>query len=196
LFAKLCSVLRISPGAFQSSDDNVTSLLDGYEFKSCFGSSQESVNGGIRIWTKSLGKVGCDDLVFLWGFRDKLNAGMLKSLLQGSHGIFSQEFDVCLVDKSCAIVVFLQPNLSQALLDIMNSEGISGSLRELVSEGLRAAGYETYKKACSLGLWEADLASSLNKVLAAPECCSPSDNETKPSEIYWCNNLMINLDDL
>ncbi|OMO86802.1 Ribonuclease CAF1 [Corchorus capsularis] len=198
LFAKLCYVLRITPGAIQSSDDNVTSLLDGYgnAIKSCFGNSHESVDGGIRIWTKSPRKVGCEDLVFLWGFRDRLSAGMLKSLLQGSHDIFSEEFDVCLVDKSCAIVAFMQPNLSQTLLDIMNSEGISGSLRELVSEGLRAAGYETYKKACSLGLWEVDLASSLEKAFAAPDCSSQSVSETKPSEIYWCSDLMINFDDL
>ncbi|XWS31189.1 hypothetical protein CRYUN_Cryun23aG0056100 [Craigia yunnanensis] len=185
LFAKLYSVLKITPGAVQSTDENVTSLLDGYAnvFKSCSRSSQESVDGGIRIWTKSPRKVGCEYLVFLWGFRDKLSARMLKSLLQGSHGVFSEEFDVCLVDKSCAIVIFLRPNLSQDLLDVMSSEGISGSLRELVSEGLRAAGYETYKRACSLGLWEANLASSLDKASATPACFSQSGSETKPSEI-------------
>ncbi|EOX93743.1 Poly(A)-specific ribonuclease PARN-like, putative isoform 3 [Theobroma cacao] len=195
LFAKLCSVLRITPGAIQSSDDNITSRLGGYahSFKSCSVSSQESVDGRIRIWTKSPRKVGCKHLVFLWGFRDSLSAGMLKSLLQGSHDVFSEEFDVCLVDKSCAIVVFLQPNLSQAFLDIMSSEGISGSLRELVSEGLRAAGYETYKRACGLGYWEADLASALDKASATPDCFSQSGSETNPSEVYWCNDLMINL---
>ncbi|XP_022728343.1 poly(A)-specific ribonuclease PARN-like isoform X2 [Durio zibethinus] len=198
LFAKLCSVLKIIPGAIQSSDENATSLLDGYAnvFKSCCGSSQESVDGGIRIWTKSPRKVGCEDLVFLWGFRDRLSAGMLKSLLQGSHDLFSEEFDVCLIDKSCAIVVFLRPNLSQALMDLMCSEGITGSLRELVSEGLRAAGYETYKRACSLGLWETDLACSLDKASATPDCFSQAGSETKSSEISWCNDLMINLDDL
>ncbi|XWS47142.1 hypothetical protein CRYUN_Cryun14cG0127900 [Craigia yunnanensis] len=154
LFAKLCSVLKIIPGAIQSSDENITPLLNGYAnvFKSCCGSSQESVDGGIRIWTKSPRKVGCEDLVFLWGFRDRLSAGMLKSLLQGSHDLFSEEFHVCLVDKSYVIVIFLRSNLSQALLDVMSSEGITVSLGELVSEGLRAAGYETYKRACSLCL--------------------------------------------
>ncbi|XVF21276.1 hypothetical protein REPUB_Repub12eG0076400 [Reevesia pubescens] len=197
LFAKLCSVLKITPGAIQSGDENVTSSLDGYAnvFKSCSGRSQ-SVDGGIKIWTKSPRKVGCEDLVFLWGFRDRLSAKMLKSLLQGSHDVFSEDFDVCLVDKSCAVVIFLRPNLSQALLDVMSSEGIKGSLRELVSEGLRAAGYETYKRACSLGLWEADLASSLDKASATSDCFSQGGSVTKASEIYWSNDLMINLDDL
>lgn len=121
---------------------------------------------------------------------------MLKSLLQGSHDVFSEEFDVCLVDKSCAILVFFHPNLSQAFLDVMNSEEISGSLKELVSEGLRAADYDTYKRACSLGLWETDLASSLDKASATPDHLSQRDPETKPAEIYWCNDLIINLDDL
>ena len=69
LFAKLCSVLKITPGAIQSTDENVTSLLDGYAnvFKSCSGSSQESVDGGIRIWTKSPRKVGCQRFSFLVG---------------------------------------------------------------------------------------------------------------------------------
>ncbi|XVE78187.1 hypothetical protein DITRI_Ditri13aG0123700 [Diplodiscus trichospermus] len=198
LFAKLCSVLKFIPGAIQSSNENVTSILHGYAnvFKSCCGSSQESVDGGIRIWTKSPRKVGCENLVFLWGFRDSLSARMLKSLLQGSHDLFSEGFDVCLVDNSCAIVVFLRPNLSQSFLDVMSSEGITGPLRELVSEGLRAAGYETYKRACSLGLWETDLACSLDKASATPDCFSQSGSETKPSEIYWCNDLMINLEDL
>ncbi|MBA0715419.1 hypothetical protein Golax_014316 [Gossypium laxum] len=195
LFAKLCSVLKITPGSIQSSDGKV---LDGYAnaFRSCSGNSEESLDGGIRIWTNSPRKVDCKDLVFLWGFRNRLSAGMLKSLLQGSHDVFSEEFDVCLVDKSCAILVFFHPNLSQAFLDVMNSEEISGSLSELVSEGLRAADYDTYKRACSLGLWETDLASSLDKASATPDRLSQSDPETKPAEIYWCNDLIINLDDL
>ncbi|XWS75994.1 hypothetical protein CRYUN_Cryun01aG0139500 [Craigia yunnanensis] len=198
LFAKLCSVLKITHGAIQSTDENVTPLLEGYAnvFKSCSGSSQESVDGGMRIWTKSPRKVGCECLFFLWGFRDMLSARMLKSLLQRSHDAFFEEFDVCLVDKSYAIVIFLRPYLSQALLDVMSSEGISGSLRELVLEGLKATSYETYKRACSLVLWEANLASSLDKASVAPDCFSQSGFETKPSEISWCNDLMINLDNL
>ncbi|XVF32056.1 hypothetical protein REPUB_Repub17cG0049000 [Reevesia pubescens] len=198
LFAKLCSILKITPGAIQSSDKNVISLLVGHAnvFKSFSGSSQESVDGGIRLWAESPRKVLCEDIVFLCGFGDRLSAGMLKSLLQGLHDLFSEEFDVCLVEKSCAIVVFLRPNLSQALLEVMSSFGISGSLRELVSEGLRAAGYETYKRACNLGLWEIDLASSLDISHATPDSFSLSGSEIKPSEIYWCNDLMINLDDL
>ncbi|KAE8729139.1 Poly(A)-specific ribonuclease PARN-like, putative isoform 2 [Hibiscus syriacus] len=132
------------------------------------GSCEESLDGGIRIQTNSLRKVDCKDLVFLWGFRDRAVPYWF----------------------SCNL------NLSQAFLDVMSSEGISGSLRELVSEGLRAADYETYKRTCRLGLWETDLASSLDKASAMPDHFSQSGPETKPSEIFWCKDLIINLDDL
>ncbi|MCI50257.1 poly(A)-specific ribonuclease PARN-like, partial [Trifolium medium] len=62
---------------------------------------------------------------------------MLKSALHASHDIFSGEFDVRFVDKSCAIVVFWQPRLSKDFLNIMNSEEVVGGLKELVSDGLR-----------------------------------------------------------
>ena len=41
----------------------------------------------------------------------------------------------------------------------------------MVSEGIRAAGYETYKRMCRFDLWEADLAESLERAFfkANPE---------------------------
>ncbi|KAJ6674449.1 POLY A -SPECIFIC RIBONUCLEASE/TARGET OF EGR1 MEMBER 1 [Salix viminalis] len=69
-----------------------------------------------------------------------------------------------------------------------------GPLREMVSEGLRAAGYETYNRACRLGLWESRLADSLDRALADPDSASTADSKTKSSDI--CNEWIINLDDL
>ncbi|KAF2292517.1 hypothetical protein GH714_025072 [Hevea brasiliensis] len=40
---------------------------------------------------------------------------------------------------------------------------IVGPLREMVSEGVRAASYETYNRACRLGIWDANLADALDK---------------------------------
>ncbi|GKU85903.1 hypothetical protein SLEP1_g505 [Rubroshorea leprosula] len=198
LFAKLCSVLRITSTAMELGNKHVASGLEGYAniFNSFSRRPQEPVDGDIRVWTKSPRKASCEDLVFLWGFGDRLSTRMLKGLLQGAHDIFSEEFDVRLVDNSCAIVVFWQSGLAQSFLDAMNSDKISGSLRDMVSEGLRAVGYGTYKRACELGLWEVDLADSLEKAMDDVDCSDKSDSDTKPSEIYWCNDLMINLDDL
>lgn len=124
-----------------------------------------------------------------------MTAGILKSVLRESHDIFLEEFDVKFVDKSCAFVVFWEPGLSKDFLNVMNSEQISGGLKELVSDGLRVTGYETYRTMCRLGLWEIDLAESLEKTLE----CSLNDteihSERKP-DIQWCNDNVINLDDL
>ncbi|KAK1568258.1 hypothetical protein Q3G72_022316 [Acer saccharum] len=200
LFGKLCSVLKITPSAIQSGNHHLAaSALQGYEsvFKLCPKIPQESTDEeDIRIWTNNTRKVSCQDVVFLWGFKKGTTAGMLKSLLQGSHEVFTEEFDLRLVDRSCAIVVFWQPGSSQTFLDVMNGKDFSGKLMEMVSEGVRASGYEAYKRVCSSGLWESELADSLDKALASSECNSESDSESKPSEIYWCSELMINLDDL
>lgn len=194
LFGKLCHVLKITPTAIQSGDQFLVSAFQGTESiaKLSATSQQEQTDGDdIRIWTNNTRKVSCDNVVFLWGFRKGTSAGMLKSLLQDSHEVFTKEYDVRLVDRSCAIIVFWQPGPSQTFLDTVNSENISGKLLEMVSEGLRASGYSTYKRACSLGLWESELADSLDKALASDECIS---SEGYSSETY--KELMIDLDDL
>ncbi|GAV76539.1 CAF1 domain-containing protein, partial [Cephalotus follicularis] len=198
LFAKVCSVLKISPIAIQSGNVHMASALEGYAniLNPSFTAPLEPIDGDVRVWTNNSRKVSCKDLVFLWGFRGRMTAGMLKRLLQGSHQVFTEEFDVRIVDKSCAIVVFWQPGCSDTFLGMMNSKEICGTLREMVSEGLRATGYETYKRACSLGLWEAGLADSLDKALVDPDSALGASSETNPSEIYCCNESMINLDDL
>lgn len=196
LFAKVCSILRFVP--IQSYRKNLVPSLKEYANTStmCFGSPQESSGGDISIGAKDTRKVSCQHLVFLWGFSCRMTAGTLKRLLQGSHTVFSEEFDVRLVDKSCAIVVFWKPGLSDTFLEVINSQEISGSLRELVSEGLRAACYETYKNICRLGIWEVDLAQSLEKALEEPDCLEKSDSESNPLEVCWFSDSIINLDDL
>ncbi|XP_018498056.1 poly(A)-specific ribonuclease PARN-like [Pyrus x bretschneideri] len=189
-FAKLCSILKISENAMVSNNALLDPALE--EYKNISG-PQESTNEDVRVWTKNMRKVSCDDLVFLWGFRSGMTAGMLKSLLHKSHAVFSEEFDVRLVDKSCAIVVFWEPSLSQTFLDAVSSEEICGSLREIISEGLRASNYETYKRVCRLGLWEADLAESMDKALEDSDCLMEA---TYSNDIYWSSDFTINFDDL
>lgn len=196
LFAKLCSILKIAP--IQSDNKNSVLALEKYAsiLNPCSLSPQESTDGDINVWTNNTRKVNCEHLVFLWGFKRGMTAGMLKSLLQGSHDVFSQEFDVRFVDKSCAIVVFWKPGHSETFLDVINSKEIFGPIGEMVSEGLRAACYGTYMKVCRLGILEADLAKSLDKALEEPDRLWPSDSETNPSEVYWCSDSIINFDDL
>ncbi|KAJ1400474.1 Ribonuclease CAF1 [Sesbania bispinosa] len=166
-------------------------------FPPCSTNIEESFNGDVGVWTNDTRKVNCEHLVFLWGFKLGMTAGMLMSVLRESHDIFSGEFDVKLVDKSCAIVVFWQPGLSKDFLDVMNSEEISGGLKELVSDGLRVTCYETYRTLCRLGLWEMDdLGESLERTLDRSHCDVEISYEKKSSEIHWYNDNVINLDDL
>ncbi|KDO58559.1 hypothetical protein CISIN_1g006991mg [Citrus sinensis] len=197
LFGKLCSILKITPDAIESSDDFLASAINRYAniFYSLPGSSQEPTNEEIRGWTNDKRKVSCEDVVFLWGFRERISAGILKNMLQGSHEVFAEAFNVRMVDRSCAIVVFGKPGLSNTFKNVMNSKAVSGPLREMVSDGLKAAGYETYQRVCSSGLWESALADALDKTLASHNCLSEAAYETKQSEIYLSNEL-INLAEL
>ncbi|KAK3031857.1 hypothetical protein RJ639_035994 [Escallonia herrerae] len=159
-------------------------------------SYEDHIDGDIRVWNDNSKKVSSKDLVFLWGFRRGLSAGWLKSLLCGSHEAFSKEFDVRLVDQSCAVVVFLNPGLSESFLGAMDcGEIYSENLTDLISDGLRAADYETYQRVLRLGLWEAYLADSFDKALADPDSQSVELSKG-PGEIYWDSDLMINLDEL
>ncbi|WCJ37250.1 Polynucleotidyl transferase ribonuclease H-like superfamily protein [Euphorbia peplus] len=198
LFAKLCYILKLTPNSAESNDKLLVSAVETYaNTLNPYFPPQEPSAEDTRIWSNNSRQVSCGDLVFLWGFRDRISAGLLKRLLQESHMVFSQEFDVRFVEKSCAIVVFWQPGLSKTFLDILkNGSEIHGPLREMVSEGVRGASYETYKRACSLGLWNLNLADSMDKALADSDCSSEVDSKTKPSNTYWCNEWVINLSEL
>lgn len=193
LFMKLCSILKISSIVTESGNRQLAPQLEDFTnvFHPCSAKMQESsCNDDVSVWTNNTRKANCENLVFFWGFKFGMTAGMLKSVLRESHDIFSDEFDVKFVDKSCAFVVFWEPGLSKDFLNVMNGEEISGGLKELASDGLRATGYETYRTMCRLGLWEMNLAESLERALES------SLSERKFSEIKMCNDNVINLDDL
>lgn len=199
LFAKACSVLKIDLGGVQSNNNCLASKLDGCAnvFGSFSPDHHKSEDEDIKISTKNVRKISCRHLVFLWGFRDGMTARSMKTALEGSHEVFCEEFDVRFVDKKCAIVVFWQPGLSEAFLDAINSDGIVGCLKDMVSEGLKATGYETYKRVCRLGLWEADLAESLERASSEQHHSSfEADPETERLDIYYSNDSIINLADL
>lgn len=199
LFAKLCSILKITPGPIHPDKELLNSSLQEYvNIFSLFSiNSLGSVDEeDVQVWMKNSRKVSCHDVVLLWGFKCRMTAGVLKSLLIGSHNVFSSGFDVRMVDKRCAMVVFWQPGLSEDFLNVMASGEIVGSLREMVSEGLRVASYTAYRRVCIMGLWETDLGDSLDRALAYSASLTESDSEIDSSEIHWCNDSIIDLDDL
>lgn len=195
----MCSILKITPETLEADSCRLSSALEGYAniFSANSSSSEDTIQDDVRVWTDNPRKVSTENLVFLWGFAGGMSARTLKSQLSTCHEVFSEDFDVRLVDKSCAIIVFWNPGSSVNFLEAMESGGIccdSLSNLNLISGGLRAAGYESYKRVCSLGLWEMYLADSLDKGLA--DLDSHLEEPLKESaEIYW-NSDLINLDDL
>ncbi|MCE3051671.1 hypothetical protein HAX54_050480 [Datura stramonium] len=198
LFAKLCSILKIAPRTPEDVEGHLPDAIECYtnSFNPCFTSSHGPADEDVSVWTDNTGKISIKNLVFLWGFRGVTSAGKLKSLLYGSHEVFDNEFDVRMVDKSCAVVSLRNPGFSKVLLQLLDSGGIcTNTLKEMLADGLTAAGYETYQKVCELGVWEADLASSMEKALEETESFSEAQSKGL-SGIRRNNDEMINLDDL
>ncbi|KAK9138911.1 hypothetical protein Sjap_009505 [Stephania japonica] len=199
LFAKLSSILKTTHAALTDFPVNDVESLESY--MNIFTPSSAGLPEQPKeenVWISNTAKVSTEDLVFIWGFRQGMLAEQLKSCLSGTHNVFSEDFDVRLADKSCAILVFWKPGLAKILLDAMDSGSVGcDSLRELVSEGLKATGYEAYKRVCSLGLWETDLADSFDRSLTEQlqECNKDADCGKKAMEVYWSSDS-INLDEL
>lgn len=78
----------------------------------------------------------------------------------------------------------------------MNSSDISGPLWDLVSEGLKATGYETYMKLCRLGLFEADLADAFDHNFVNHDDYSEDHSMRKNYEMHSSSESMIYLEDL
>ncbi|KAI3977808.1 hypothetical protein MKX01_040553 [Papaver californicum] len=196
LFAKLSSILKASDDTRQNADlvystKNYTNI-----FNMCSTNLQELMVGE-NILLDNVRKVRSEDLIFFWGIRFGISAEEFRNLLCEVHDIVSEDFDIRMVDKSCAVLAFWKPNLAEKLLEIVNTGGVgSDSIRELISEGLKSAGYEVYEKVCKLGLWETNVADAFDKAIVEyPDDISSSVSRKEPSEIFW-TSVLIKFDDL
>ncbi|GAB2282395.1 hypothetical protein Dimus_016940 [Dionaea muscipula] len=194
LFGKLWSILKPSRDTLQADYANT--------FSPCSLGSPERSDEEVSVSSSSsnLRKLRCEDLVFLWGFREGASARELKSLLsKTTHQVFlAEEFDVRLVDKSSAAIAFWHPGLSGIFLEEMSSGGANcQSLREMISGGLKAANYETYKSICGMGIWDLALADCLDKAVISSVDSLPKpkpDREWRGLEIYWDDDTVTNLE--
>jgi len=141
-----------------------------------------------QLQSDSAEVVSTENIVFLWGFRGK-SVKELKSYLPGLHQIFSEDFEVKLLDKTCSALLFRNSGTAMQLLKEISSE--SPSLNNFFSEGLKAAGFEVYRKVCRLGLWDSELAEALEHVSA--EVAASTLSECNSSQIYWNSSLMLDL---
>ncbi|CAH9073504.1 unnamed protein product [Cuscuta europaea] len=199
LFAKLCFILKVDPKSLEAIEEvnghfPLPLKCDGSIFNPCSTSYQDFTNDEeVRVRAKRCETVSSKNVVFLWGFQCGISGGQLKSFLYGKHEVFSHEFDVFLVDDSCAVVVFWSSGYSEVLLEAMYD---SGSLKDMLSEGIRAAGYDAYVKVCKLGLWKTNLADSFDLALEeeSERLLEEAQHAKKLSVIH--SDEMINLDDL
>ncbi|XP_027082930.1 poly(A)-specific ribonuclease PARN-like isoform X1 [Coffea arabica] len=199
LFAKLCLILRIVPESPEADYSTSSSTLECYAnvFNPCFISSSDLLDDDVNISTEKTRRISVANLVFLWGFRGMMSARKLKSLLKGSHEVFSGEIDVRLADRNCAIVVFWAPGFAERFLKVMNSGGTNCEpIKDMISEGLRAACYRTYKRVCELSIWEPSLADALEKALEEASDLPEANSEEELPAICWDNDELTNLDDL
>lgn len=198
LFAKLHKLLKLAPDCQNTYGEQNKSVEDFanifYPTYTSLGEPGDDEDTNLLL-DNNRRKVSTDNLVFLWGFGDGVSASELKHRLQSTRPMFSEGFELQLVDKTCSVIVFGSTASAQALIKEMESEEDgSNALREMIADGLKGAGYEVYKKVCQLGLWEANLADSLEAALAVHDPFASSGKDA--SEIYWNSELMIDLDDL
>ncbi|KAL6555590.1 hypothetical protein OROHE_007262 [Orobanche hederae] len=198
LFVKLCSILKISLEVPEGENCKLSTSLQQHSniLNPRSINSRDYDADDVRIWTGNSKLIGVGKLVFLWGFKSGISARDLKDLLRNSHDVFSEEFHVRLIDRTCAVVVFWTPGFSKRFLRIMDSgDNLSGEMKDRISEGLRASGYETYKRVCESGLWKSDLAECLDQAMDENGVLSGAETRQERSVIYWNDDEMINLDD-
>lgn len=197
LFVKLCSALKISIEIPEEVHSHLSLSLQRYSNMLSSSDARYPVNADVRIWTGKSRTVSVKNLVILWGFRSGMSAQNLKDVLHNSHVVFSEEFDVKMVDRTCAVVAFWIPDFSKKFLREMDSgDNFSDKLENMISGGLKAADYETYIKVCESGSWKPELAECLDQATDEIQVSSGAKTEQEHSIICWNNDDMINLDDL
>ncbi|KAG2579050.1 poly(A)-specific ribonuclease PARN-like isoform X1 [Panicum virgatum] len=190
LFAKLSNLLKIGPECQLQSGEQYVAVEEycNVFYPSCMVGDSDDVDFADE--PDSAKVVSTENIVFLWGFRGK-SVKELKSYLPGLHQIFSEDFEVKLLDKTCSALIFRNSGTAMQLLKEINSE--SPSLNDFFSEGLKAAGFEVYRKVCRLGLWHSDLAEALEGV--SSEVAASTLSECNSSQIYWNSSLMLDLEE-
>lgn len=198
MFAKLGILLKIVPDC-QTSLGQHTVPIEEYAniFYPTSNSLKETEADDVGFHMDNVRKISTDDLIFIWGFHGGTSAAELKSHLQQTNSVIAEDFELHLVDKTCAVVILQKSGSAEALLKEIGSGKINSTApSKTISEALKAAGYKAYKKVCRLGLWEAELADSLESALSETSGdLAISSGEDAP-EIYWSSESMIYLNDL
>ncbi|XP_078434958.1 polynucleotidyl transferase, ribonuclease H-like superfamily protein isoform X2 [Wolffia australiana] len=199
LFAKLSLLLNINHSDHQTSDNPGLRSIDGYA--NVFPPSNTVLLDNEDRYEDevpaNVEKVRTSNIIFIWGFGFMGSTEKTKDLLTGSHSIFSEDFDLAMASRNCAVVAFKNPCSCHELLREVASGSIAGSpLAEMIGNGLKIAGFEAYGRALEVGLWDDELADSLEKSFALNCDNRHLCGRKESAETSWNNQLAINLDDL
>lgn len=188
LFAKLTGLLKIGPKCQSQSDEQCYTVEEycNIFYPSCISEESDGVDFGNE--SDITRTVSTDNVVLLWGFRET-SVKELRSRLTSLHHVFSKDFELKLLDKTCSALIFGSSDTALELLREISSE--SPALNDFFSEGLKAAGFDVYRKVCRLGLWDSDLAEALEGVSSELATSTLSGHGT--SEIYWNSSLMLDI---
>lgn len=190
LFGKLSNLLKISPYCQLRSGEQCSAIEEycNIFYPSCSVEDSDDVDFVTELDTTKA--VSSDNVIFLWGFRSE-SVKELRSQLTGLHHAFSEDFEIKLLGETCSALIFRSSDTAMDLLKEICSE--SPSLNSFFSEGLKAAGFEVYRKVCRLGLWDSDLAEALET--ASSELAVSKLSEHNTSLIYWNSSLMLDLNE-
>ncbi|KAJ3708784.1 hypothetical protein LUZ61_012489 [Rhynchospora tenuis] len=184
------NALKITSLFLEISNLHISNKIEGYfnTFHPTACMELESV--GCQDYTNTyltyqedIAKLDAHKLVFLWGLSAALSL-QLKDKLRNYHPIFNENFDLKVVDRNCTVIAFQRQGAVVELLKEVKTG--SSYIENMMSDGVRIAGFGAYEKVCRMGLWDGRLADSLQTVVS-------SNNTNSPvlAEICWDNELML-----
>ncbi|KAJ3683300.1 hypothetical protein LUZ60_013527 [Juncus effusus] len=118
---------------------------------------------------QNVNKLDPDNLIFILG-TNCISVSDMRERLKGNHSIFSEDFDLRILDRNCAVLVFWRQGAAIELFEEM--KGNNSSLVINLCDGVKIANFEAYKRVCKLGFWDDDLANSLENVVLSETDCS------------------------
>eukprot|EP01018_Ginkgo_biloba_P025438 Gb_17890 [translate_table: standard] len=184
VFAKLCRLLKVNSSDFISSSNGCGEGHANILFPSGTFLKKSACNRGIVKLEEESSHAENSNIIFLWGFKNGSSAKDILQMLYSVHEICQAGIKVQLVDESCAYVKFERSKSAEIFLQYMqsgmNSVGFAESkpLEEITSRGMRAIGYNAYKKLCKSSLWEKQLADSFELVTSDFEGDLPHTSTT------------------
>ncbi|KAF3337460.1 poly(A)-specific ribonuclease PARN-like protein [Carex littledalei] len=182
LFAQISQLLKFNP---IEGHTNIFHPISRMELDAV-SHQDDTINHATK--QEEIAKWSTHNLVFIWGF-NSTSSSNLKNQLKSYHPKFNEDFNLKIVDRNCAVAAFKRQGAVVELLKEV--EAGSSSIENMLSDGVRIAGFGAYKKICEIGLWDGELADSLQTVMLSEHNKMHVSVENNTSEIYWDSKFML-----